>query len=679
MTFNGLTDNQAESHRKQFGSNRAAEEPSKTAGKRFAERFGRVPVKVYIIILLLCLCFGIIFSLGGGLHGIIPCIISVAVNALSLFIVCVWESTLYSRKEKARSLHSGNKCRVYRCGNSVAEVNSGDIVKGDYVLLTAGDIVPAEGIVQTGDITVGKDGRTDLVRRDMKDELEEDISGEYTLEKGTLVTSGHAVMKVTHVEESFVKPFAVSSKKYTFCIFMSAVLTALLVIFAAYQAEKSGSGMISLPMKTALFASLILMSGAGLKDPLGEYLSAGRAEIRRNGADMRTLTPKCDLLFIDRSGFVTDGTPTAVGFTDGSGSTMTKFYEVPYPLGTIAANAAAENTSALVNKGRIISADPYEAAEMTFMAERLKSTVELEINAELVKGDLPVNGYKRFLRGDPSEIISGCESCFDGTGKEKAFSSAAAVKALAEELIFQGNSVIAYAAELWDGRKVFIGMMTIREKYRSDAENVFKKLAENGCKPILLVPYQDASLRDKAVAGAGADDVISYKKLIGMIPGEAAKALKKVKMITGRCDKSKLIELAKTSGKTVGTTAVDVHDALECENADAVYASAESCTAAKEIADCTALDGIDSIAVGMDCADEIRKSASAYEALRAVIIVLMAAAMYFGAKISIPALGIAVIIGATAVGTLLTGVSALRFGRICKRYCAESGSKEVRS
>ena len=676
MTFNGLTDNQAESHRKQFGSNRIAEEPSKTAGKRFSERFGRVPVKIYIIILLLCLCFVMIFSIGGGLQNIVPCMISVIVNAASLFIICIWESTLHSRKQ--HSVRYDSKCMVYRCGNSVAEVNSGDIVKGDYVLLTAGDIVPAEGIVQTGDITVNKDGSTDLIRRNLKEEIDKDISGEYTLEKGTLVTSGHAVMKVTHVEEGFVKPTVISSKKYTFCISICAVLTALLVVFAAYQAEKSGLGMISLPMKTALFASLILMSGAGLKDPLGDYLSAGRTEIRRNGADMRTLTPKCDLLFIDRSGFVTDGKPTAVGFTDGSGTTLSKFYEVPYPLGTIAANAAAENTYALVNKGRIISADPYEAAEMTFMAERLKNTVELEINAGLIKGELPANGYKRFLRGDPSEIMIGCESYFDGTGKEKPFSSAAAVKALAEELIFQGNSVIAYAAELWDGRRVFIGMMTIREKYRSNAENSFKKLSEHGCKPILLVPCDDASLPDKAVAGAGSDDVISYKKLIEMTPNEAAKALKKVKIITGRCDRSKLIGLAKASGKTVGTTAFDVHDALECENADVVYSAAESCTAAKEISDCTAFDGLYSAAVSMDCSDIIRKYAAAYELTRILTLTLAAAAMYFGTKIGSPALSSAVIIGAAAAAALLTGILALRFGQICKKRCADSGSKEVR-
>ena len=141
MTFNGLTDNQAESHRKQFGSNRIAEEPSKTAGKRFSERFGRVPVKIYIIILLLCLCFVMIFSIGGGLQNIVPCMISVIVNAASLFIICIWESTLHSRKQ--HSVRYDSKCMVYRCGNSVAEVNSGDIVKGDYVLLTAGDIVPA--------------------------------------------------------------------------------------------------------------------------------------------------------------------------------------------------------------------------------------------------------------------------------------------------------------------------------------------------------------------------------------------------------------------------------------------------------------------------------------------------------------------------------------------------------
>ena len=52
MTFNGLTDNQAENHRKQYGSNRIKDIPPQTPVRRFAERFGRVPVKVYIIVLL---------------------------------------------------------------------------------------------------------------------------------------------------------------------------------------------------------------------------------------------------------------------------------------------------------------------------------------------------------------------------------------------------------------------------------------------------------------------------------------------------------------------------------------------------------------------------------------------------------------------------------------------------
>lgn len=678
MTFNGLTDNQAESHRKQFGSNRIAQEPSKSSGKRFTERFGRIPVKVYIIIVLCCIGFGIIFSSGSGLRSILPCVMAVIANAAALFIVCVWESALLRRKGKSRSLRNDSKCKVYRCGNSVAEVKTGDIVKGDYVLLTAGDIVPAEGIVQTGDITIDTDGRTDLVRRELKEEIDEDITGEYTLEKGTLVTSGHAVMKVTRVEEKFAKPLVISLKGYTVCIIIGSVLTAALTLWTAYHAEKIGEGMSLLPMKTALFASLILIAGAGLKDPLAEFLTASRTEIRRSGADLRTLTPKRDVLFVDRSGFVTDGKPVAVGFTDGSGSMVQKFYEIPYPLGTIAANAAAENTSALINKGRIISADPYEAAEMTFMADRLKSTVELEINAGLVKGDLPANDYKRFLRGDPGSIISGCKSFFDGTGKEKEFSSAAAVKALAEELIFQGNSVIAYAAELWDGRKVFIGMMTIREKYRGISETAFKKLTEHGSRPILLVPYDEAALPDKAVTSAGADDVISYKELAEMGRAEAAKTLKRVKIITGRCDKSKLIGIARSAGKTVGTTAVDVHDALECEEANTVFAADESCIAAKEIADCIASDGIYSAAVGMGCSKEIKKCASIYDILRIVLLVLNAAAMFFGIGIASPALSIAVIIISAAVDALLTGIVALQLGKVCKKRCAECGSKEVR-
>lgn len=675
MTFNGLTDNQAESHRKQFGSNRTLEEPLKTAGKRFAERFGRIPVKVYIIILLCCLCFGIMFPSGKGLWSIVPCVIAFAVQTAALLVVCVWESSLCSRRSKKRTNRSDSKCKVYRCGNSVTEIRSGDVVKGDYVLLTAGDIVPAEGIVQTGDITIEIDGRTDLVRRNLKEEIDEDITGEYTLEKGTIVTSGHAVMKVTRIEQRFVKPTVISDKGYTACIIVCAVLAAVLTFLSAYYGEK-GEEMSSLPIRAAFYASLIFMAGAGLKDPFADFLSAVRFDIRSNSADLRTLTPRLGVLFIDRNGFMTDGKPKAVGFTDGNGATVQKFYEIPYPLGTIAANAAAENTSALVNKGRIISADPYEAAEMTFMAERLKSTVELEINASLVKGDLPAIGYKRFLRGEPSEIINGCESCFDGTGKEKAFSSAAAVKALADELVFQGNTVIAYAADLWDGRKVFIGMITIREKYRSNAEGAFKTLSENGCRPIMLVPYSEASLPDKAVTSAGADDVISYAELAQMSAGEAAKTLKKVKIITGKCDKSKLVELAKASGKTAGTTAVDVHDALECGDADAVFAASESCAAAKEISDCVSYDGLYSVAVSKKCSDDIRNCAAVYEVIRDLMLIFAAAMMYFGSE-----LGAAAFIGAPLIDIVITGAAALLLGKLCKKRCADCDEdlKEVRS
>lgn len=676
MTFNGLTDNQAENHRKQYGSNRIKAIPPKTPAGRFAERFGRVPVKVYIIVLLCCLCFGIVFSFGSGLWSIVPCIIAVLIEAVAVFLCCVWESSLQSRAEKKRSRGGESKCKVYRCGNSVTEVYSGDIVKGDYVLLTAGDIVPAEGIVQTGDITIEKDGKTDLVRRHRSDELDEDITGEYTLERGTLVTSGYAVLKVTEVSGGYAKQTVISSKGYTISIIICSVLAAALTIYAAYTAEKSGEGMMSLSIQAAFYSALILMAGTGLKDPLGFYLLASKPEVRRNGADIETLAQKNDILFVGKRCFVTDGRPIVTGFTDGSGATASKFYEIPYPLGTIAATAAAENTSALVNKGRIISADPYEAAEMTFMAERLKSTVDLEINSGLVKGTLPFEGCKRFIRGEPTEIISSCENFFDGSGKEKGFTSAVAVKALAEELIFQGNKVIAYAAELWDGHKSFIGMITIREKRRSSAEGTFKMLSEHGCKTVLLASESEASLPDRAFASAGADDVIAFEKLVKMSPNEAAKTLKKIKIITGKCDKGQLIGIAKSAGKTVGITAADIQDVFECENADTVYASSESCAAAKAFSDCVVYDGLASVAVGMECSAEIRRAAAGYEVIRAVMLILAAAMMFFGARF-----GSAAFIGAALIDIAITGLAAFLLGKLCKKRCSEceKTSKEVRS
>lgn len=653
MTFNGLTDNQAENRRKQYGSNRIKEQPPITAIGGFCERFGRVSVKIYVIIQLCCLIFGIIFSLGSGLSDVITCVIAVLIQAAAVFIGCLCESACAGKSGRKKSAYGEPLCKVYRCGNSVSLVKAEDIVKGDYVLLTAGDIVPAEGIVQTGDVTIESDGRTELIRRKREDELDEDITGEYTLEKGTVITSGYAVIKITSVSEGFTKQSVISTRFYTISIIICSIIATALTIFSAYSAEKSGNSF--LPIQISFYSSLILIAGIGLKDPLAFFLSICKRDIRINGADIRRLTPKCDYFFIDKNSFAADGRAEATGFTDGNGVTYTRFYEVPYPLGTVAVTAAAENTSALVNKGRIFSSDPYESAEMTFMAERLKSTVELEITAELVKGKLPPISCKRYLRGEPNALIDSCKTCFDGSGKEKEFTSSAAVKALANELIFQGSTVIAYAAELWDGKHIFIGMLTIREKYRSGTDNAFKELAECGCHPILLVKGE-ASLPDKAAASAGSGDSVSFSEL--MSEENPLARLKKVKIITGNYDKKALLELC--SGKKVGVSAVTVEDStLE---ASVVYTAEGSCAAATDIADCVSYNGITGAVMSIKCTSEIKKAAAVYNIIRSVMLLLTALTLYFGAEIGV-LFCIAVI--------MILGGSAALIGNICKKRCSD--------
>lgn len=672
MTFNGLTDDQAERLRRQFGENRSRSDSTpRTAAQRFRERCKRIPIKIYLIVLLFCLCFGIAFSRDKGLWGVAGCAVSVLLSAAAVFVCCVWENSLTKHTNKKRSTSDKVKCKVYRCGNTVTEIYSGDIVKGDYVLLTSGDTVPAEGIVQTGDITVERDGKTDLIRRHREDELDEDVSGEYTLERGTLITSGYAVMKVTSVGDFYIHESSPSSRGYIAGIICCTVLTAALTFFASYSSEAGTAETADVPIMAAFYSSLILISGAGIKNPSRFYLHASKTEIQSCSVQLKRLTPQNDLIFIDKRCFITDGKPRVTGFTDGTGKIYANFYEVPYPLGTIAAKAAAENTNALVNKGNIISADPYEAAEMKFMAERLKSTSELEISPELVNGTLAIDGYKRFITGSACDVIPKCEKYFDGAGRQRDLTSAAAIKALSEELVFQGSRVYAYAAELWDGKKVFIGMITIREKVRRNAEKSWGELSKLDKRPILLVPDNEASLPDKALTAAGAENIISFEKLAAMDNNEAAKALKKIKIITGRCSKEQLIELA--SGKSVGITAIDARDAIECEKADTVYAAYESCAAAQEISDAVFYEGINSFAANNECSANVRKTALGYEMLRFAMMIITAAAMLFAG-----ALGAAAFTGATLMCILITGLGSLLLGKLCKMRCADCDKKEAR-
>lgn len=606
MTFNGLTEHQAETSRKKYGSNVCTYEglAPKRFGTKPAERFGRIPVKIYIVIMLLYLFLHIFYTAasGGSFFDdmFISFIIIQAVLFIAVSINCITE--LYYENKAAEYILSEAKkkdtCNCYRCGNTVESIPAENVVKDDYVLLTKGDIVPADGYIVYGDITAD-DGKSNRLIRNYADLAANDIAvGTYNVPRGAAVTSGYAVMKVSAVGGKAERLIPGEKDRLYGIQLIAAILFVIAISFFMAIIQLSDINIaIDAAYTAMLFAPVIILAEERIRRPREFFFRAGLEKMRKNGISAAKPAPKTDFLFVDKSAFITDGEPKVTGVVFGDGSSFEQCYEIPYPLGTLLARAVAENTEALVNRQHFYG-EPDDTAEAAFIADRIKNTLDLEIKPENINGVEKTFDYRRLIKGTPEEIIPKCTFYYNGGGEKLPLSNPAALYAMAEEIIFGGNRLTAYAAVDYHGSIGFIGMMIIHERQRTNAAEAFRAISGEGTKIIMLGGGSESasvSMSDKQATGADGTETVTMSALSAMEPDAALKRLSEIKIITGKADKAALIDIVSQKNKTCAVTALTSGDVESTRGADAVIAAEQSCGAAKRAACAVMHDGAASL------------------------------------------------------------------------------------
>lgn len=666
MTFNGLTDDQAEKARRKYGSNDSGLNYTlKNPGIKLKERFRQIPVKIYIIIILLYIFAELFTGVSAGelyaSHIFITVLWGQAALFAGVFLNCIAELYYDNKAIKALLKQHDTKCHVYRCGNTVKDIDAGKLVQGDFVLLTEGDIISADGILLYGDITADSGKGSGIVCNYSNDE-----SKAPKVSRGSCVTSGYGVMKVTHTENHLPEEKKQIDTHRLILIIGAAVFTIALALWQSINSA-DGSFILDLFGTAALAAPLILLASEGTELPSEFFFDANRGNMHKDGIYPERLSRRPDIIFMDKSDFITVGKPAATGFVDGEGKVFKKFYEIPYPLGTLLAKAVAENTSALVNRNRFIG-NADECAELQYISERIENKLDLEVRAEDIKGiELPVK-YNRLICGMPDEIIPKCSGYFTASGEVLPLSNTTALNAMAEEIVFQGNRLSAYAAVDKNGKTTFIGMIILHEKQRNNADKAYKAISASGTRIILLTEESYAggiSLKDKQLTEAVSSEIISMEKLSGMDSDELCRTLKTTKIITGQADKKLLISAAKEKNLQTGVTVSSYLNTEAAAEADVLYASASSCPAAKKSAAAVFSDGLMSLMKYLIYSRKIKSRAIVYKLWCTALTLISAAAVIFLADIA-PAV--------TAAAILLTGAGLVLLCGI-KRVSQKDGGE----
>jgi len=207
----GLNSSEVLSSRMNHGSNRISRKKRKSFFAQFISNLGDPIIRILIIALAINIVFmirdinwfetvGIAFAI---LLAALVSTISEYGSGLAFERLC---------KDSENSV-----CRVIRDGQ-VVEISADDIVAGDVVFLNPGDIVPADGLMCRGEISVNQSALTGESMEENKHPIPADIDGdlrknavldegeiEWGLEKknlmfrGSSVTSGEGEMKVLRV------------------------------------------------------------------------------------------------------------------------------------------------------------------------------------------------------------------------------------------------------------------------------------------------------------------------------------------------------------------------------------------------------------------------------------------------------------------------------------------------
>ncbi len=459
-----------------------------------------------------------------------------------------------SRQEvKARKLKKPEKA------SSSLEVLSGDLRKGDWVLVEAGEFIPADGEAVQGVAMVDESAITG----ESAPVVRESGGDRSAVTGGTRVLSDWIVVKVTSDPgESFLDRMismveGAKRQKTPNEIALNILLAALTIVFlvvcvtllpySMFSVTASGSGQIvSVTVLVALFVCLAPTTIGGLLSAIG--IAGMDRMIQANVIALSGRAVEAagdvDMLLLDKTGTITLGNRQAVEFLPASGVDIKDLAEA----------AQLSSLSDETPEGRsivVLAKDKY--------ALRGREIHELDATFVPFTAQTRMSGVdigKRHIRKGAAESI-------EAYVKEQGGKYPADVKTGVEGIARRGGTPLVVA----EGSRV-MGVIHLKDIVKGGIQERFAELRRMGIKTVMITG--DNPLTAAAIAAeAGVDDFL-------------AEATPEAKL--------KLIRESQAGGRLVAMAGDGTNDAPALAQADVAVAMNTGTQAAKEAGNMVDLD-----------------------------------------------------------------------------------------
>lgn len=641
MKFDGLSSQEVIESRKKFGNNQLTQIPPDPLWKKIMHGF-KDPM---IMILMVALIIQLVLFFIGQAEWFEPIGIFVAIiiaNGVASVSESKQEGKAIALKAEEEAMESA---KVIRSGD-LTEVHVSQVVVGDIVFLQAGDKVPADGEVISGNIKVDQatlNGETEEASKVPMIQGEtydiKDLLNKHYVYRGTVVCSGEAYIKIKVVgdktlfgelalevqEDARETPLQVKLAKLAQQISKFGYIGAICIIAGILlKTVFSGNtpadvyGWIRLLIDSITVAVTIIVCAVpeGLPMLTSILLSFQSLRMAKDNVLVRKINGletagSLSILFSDKTGTITEGKLSVVEMAIGNGKTFSKISDMNKIFQDDIVAGIGINNSSEASMGRVIGGNSTDRALMSFLINNGKAD---HINHENVLQFNSFDSQKKYssvvlkyadknityIKGAPEKIIERCKYYIDEYGAVQPLSEITLLKNYMDRQAKRSMRLLAVAkvngSDDTAPNLTFICVISIRDDVRKEAITSIQEVKNAGVQVVMVTgDRKETAIAIAKEAGlyTGKDDVVLTSAEMAEMSDEELKMLLPNLRVVARAlpsDKSRLVRIAQELNLVVGMTGDGVNDSPALKKADVGFAMGSGTEVAKEAGDITVLD-----------------------------------------------------------------------------------------
>lgn len=637
----GLSDSEVSESKSKYGTNELAKKETESLWSMFIGAFDDIWIKVLCAALILKVVIAVLGAFVPALAGendVVEIISIILAIGLATGFSTLSEYRNTSRSEALQEEYSKTFAKVIRNGKLINILTS-ELVKGDVILVQAGDKVPVDGLVFEGNIKVsqaalnGESRDESKTATDTMDEAEStDYSSSSKIFMGSVVTSGEAYMVATVIgdeselgkinkaltndeeeerkDTSSLKLEVVAAgigKLGVSAAALAGVLHVVLSLIRADEAITVVAVLLVAAEAVMLMASIVIMAvpeGLPMMNSLVQSMnteSMYKKNILVSHKAAFSDSAYMNVLFSDKTGTITQGNLSLVEFITGAGEVVSNIQSREF------IEAITLNNLAKISEGKAIGSNNMDRALLSYAL--LNGYDDSKNDPDKVADVSGFDSEKKcatatlkdgtvYWKGATENIIDKVTHYALPDGEEKEF-TAADKKKLEDTMLAQAKRTMKLlsVAKITGGKTVLLAVLCLRDNVRTDAVETVQILNSAGIQVVMVTG--DAEETATAIAkeagilkNEATDVVLTHEELAAMSDEELKKKLPDLRVVSRAkpLDKKRLVSISQQLDNVCGMTGDGVNDAPALKQADIGFAMGDGTAVAQEAGDVVILN-----------------------------------------------------------------------------------------